>query len=108
MRSTLALGSSSSLPGTYRWSHDQSIAYGEYSLDIESIVYNPYSVTDCVALMLAFKERHPAATFDLAPNMFAVTIPGHERMWALSLCRLMAKLECSEQERQATGNSGTA
>jgi len=26
----------------------------------------------------------------------------------LSLCRLMAKLECWEQERQATGKSGTA
>lgn len=56
-------------------------------------------VIDCVALMLAFKERHPAAIFDLAPNMFAVTIPGHERIWALSLCRLMAKLEAWEAEQ---------
>jgi len=59
-------------------------------------------VTDCVEKMLAFKERCPAAAFELAPNMFAVTIPGRERVWALSLCRLMEKLEQWESEQQVT------
>ena len=57
-------------------------------------------VEDCVERMMAFKRRCPAATFELAPNMFAVIIPGHERVWALSLCRLMDKLEQWEQERE--------
>lgn len=100
MRSTLALGSSGSLPGTYRWSHGRSTAYGEYRLDIESIVYNAYSVVDdCVEKMFAFKQRHPAARFELAPAEFAVFIPGQEPVKSLSLCNLMARLERWEQEQ---------
>lgn len=57
---------------------------------------------DCVVLMLAFKRRHPAARFELSRSEFAAVIPGHERFWALSLCRLMDKLERWEAEQQAT------
>jgi hypothetical protein len=56
---------------------------------------------DCVEKMLAFKQRHPAVIFELSPIEFAATLPGHERFWALSLCRLMARLERWEAE-QAT------
>jgi hypothetical protein len=59
-------------------------------------------VEDCVARMLAFKERCPAAEFELAPNMFAVTVPGHERISAMSLCRLMDQLATWEAEQAAT------
>ena len=51
--------------------------------------------------MMAFKQRWPLVVFDLAPNEFGATIPEHERFWALSLCRLMDKLEAWEGE-QAT------
>ena len=54
-------------------------------------------VTDCVAKMIAFKARHPAVTFDLTPIRFTATIPGQEPMSAVSLCRLMDKLEQWEQ-----------
>ena len=32
-------------------------------------------VEDCVEKMLAFKQRCPAVTFELAPNEFATTNP---------------------------------
>jgi hypothetical protein len=59
-------------------------------------------VTDCVEKMLAFKQRCPSVEFELAPNRFAATIPGHERFWSLSLCRLMDQLEKWEQQQQVT------
>jgi len=59
-------------------------------------------VEDCVEKMLAFKQRCPTVRFELAPNKFTAFIPGQEPFWALSLCRLMAKLEQWEQELQAT------
>lgn len=65
MRSTLSLGSSGSLSGTYRWSHDQSIAYGEYKIDIESIVYNSYKVLDFVDQTLALLRPQYAGRFEL-------------------------------------------
>jgi hypothetical protein len=64
--------------------------------------YNGVIVEDCVEKMLAFKQRCPAVTFELAPNEFAASIPGCERFWALSLCRLMERLEKWERE-QITG-----
>ena len=48
---------------------------------------------DHVRRMLAFKQRQPTVLFDLAPNEFGATIEGHGRLWALSLSRLMDKLE---------------
>lgn len=66
-------------------------------------MYNSYRVvTDCVEKMLAFKRRCPTVVFELAPNEFAAVIPGHERMRALSLCRLMDKLEQWEQEQKVS------
>jgi hypothetical protein len=59
-------------------------------------------VTDCVEKMLAFKARFPNVRFELAPNEFAAYIPGYERFWSLSLCRLMDRLEKWEQEQTAT------
>ena len=59
-------------------------------------------VTDCVAKMLAFKQRFPAVVFELSPSEFAATIPGQERFWALSLCRLMDKLEQWEAKQEST------
>jgi hypothetical protein len=52
--------------------------------------------------MIAFKQRQPAVKFDLAPNMFTAIIPGHDPFWALSLCRLMDKLEQWEREQEAS------
>ncbi len=50
-------------------------------------------MTDCVERMLQFKQHCPGAEFDLAPGRFAARIPGHEPFEALSLCRLMDKVE---------------
>jgi hypothetical protein len=54
--------------------------------------------------MMAFKQRCPAVRFELAPNKFTAFIPGQEPIWALSLCRLMAKLEQWEQEQEVAGH----
>jgi flavorubredoxin len=64
--------------------------------------YDGRVVTDCVEKMLAFKRRCPTVVFELASNEFAAIIPGHGRFWALSLCRLMEKLEQWEQEQRLT------
>jgi hypothetical protein len=64
--------------------------------------YDGRVVTDCVEKMLAFKQRCPIVVFELALNEFAAIIPGHERFWAPSLCRLMEKLEQWEQEQRDT------
>ncbi len=58
-------------------------------------------VEDCVERMIRFKERVPTIAFDLSPSEFRATIPGIDPFWALSLCRLMDKLETWEAE-QAT------
>jgi hypothetical protein len=61
MRSTLLLGRSGSLPCTCRSSHDRSIAYGEYRLDIQSIVYNHYKVSSWADQQLAIlRPKYPA------------------------------------------------
>jgi hypothetical protein len=56
---------------------------------------------DHVRRMLAFKQRQPTVKFDLAPNEFGATIEGHGRLWAMSLSRLMDKLEVWEAEQVA-------
>jgi len=66
--------------------------------------YDGHVVTDCVEKMLAFKQRCPTVVFELASNEFAAIIPRHGRLWALSLCRLMEKLEQWEQEQRPTTN----
>lgn len=49
---------------------------------------------DCVARMLQFKQRHPGAEFDLKPYRFTARVPGREEPFqAMSLCRLMDKIE---------------
>jgi hypothetical protein len=58
--------------------------------------------TDCVEKMFAFKQRCPTVKFEIAPNEFAATVPGDERFSAMSLCRLMDRLEKWEQEQNAT------
>jgi hypothetical protein len=57
-------------------------------------------VEDCVEKMIAFKQRCPSVTFELSPNRFAATVPGHDPFWAMSLCRLMVKLEQWEKEQE--------
>ncbi len=56
---------------------------------------------DGVARLLCFKQRCPTVKSELAPNEFAATIPGQERMWTLSLSKLMDKLERWEREQEA-------
>ena len=57
---------------------------------------------DCVEKMLAFKQRHPDARFELARYEFAVYVPGQGPVKSLTLCSLMDRLEQWEEE-QASG-----
>jgi hypothetical protein len=52
------------------------------------------SEVDCVERMLQFRQRCPAAEFDLKPNLFTARVPGCDELFqAMSLCRLMDKVE---------------
>ena len=49
--------------------------------------------TDSVVRMLEWKRDHPSTEFDLSPSWFAARLPGHEPIGALTLGRLMDKLD---------------
>ena len=55
----------------------------------------PY--TDAVVRMQAWKQAHPSTIFDLSPTWFVAQVPGHEPIGAITLGRLMDKLETLDQ-----------
>lgn len=50
-------------------------------------------IKDSVVRMLEWKEAHPSTEFDLDPKWFVARVPGHDPIGAVSLGRLMDKLE---------------
>jgi hypothetical protein len=49
---------------------------------------------DCVERMVRFRQRCPDAEVDLTPDWLTARVPGHDEPFqAMSLCRLMDKIE---------------
>ena len=46
--------------------------------------------------MMIWKRDHPSTAFDLSPKWFVARLPGHEPIGAITLGRLMDKLDALE------------
>jgi hypothetical protein len=57
-------------------------------------------VADCAERMIQFRQRYPAAEFDLKPNLFTARVPGRDEPWV--------RLSWGEHPGHAAGGTGGA